>query len=289
MELRTLHNFLAVVQEENISRAADVLHTTQPNLSRQMHSLEEELGVLLFERGKRLTLTDSGVMLKKRAEEVEQLMKKIESDFLTRKNLSGNISIGTGNFLSAQTLCTKIEEFKTLHPDVTFDFQSGNSDSVLEKIESGLLDFGLILEGANLEKFDFIQMKEKEKWGILIHKNNLLSSKKRITNKDLNSVQLITPSRTVIKKQIESWLKEDFSKLNIFATQNILASAVTFLNSGKTAALTLEGSAKPFVNDNFRFIPLYPELSNKTILVWKKFLPSSSVANIFLEKIKSLF
>lgn len=289
MELRTLHNFLAVVQEENISRAADVLHTTQPNLSRQMHSLEEELGVLLFERGKRLTLTDSGVMLKKRAEEVEQLMKKIESDFLTRKNLSGNISIGTGNFLSAQTLCTKIEEFKTLHPDVTFDFQSGNSDSVLEKIESGLLDFGLILEGANLEKFDFIQMKEKEKWGILIHKNNLLSSKKRITNKDLNSVQLITPSRTVIKKQIESWLKEDFSKLNIFATQNILASAVTFLNSGKTAALTLEGSAKPFVNENFSFIPLYPELSNKTILVWKKFLPSPSVANIFLEKIKSLF
>ena len=149
MELRLLEYFLTVVREENISRAAEVLHVTQPTLSRQMKELENELHTTLFIRGKRLTLTDSGVMLRRRAEEVVSLMNKIDSEFQEQEEISGIISVGSGGLKAAGILPELIQHFRDRYPLVSFEIITGNADHIKDKLERGLLDFGFLLDNAN--------------------------------------------------------------------------------------------------------------------------------------------
>lgn len=288
MEVRVLQYFLAVVREENISRAADILHLTQPTLSRQMAQLEEELGVQLFIRGRHLSLTDAGVMLRRRAEEVVALMDKIESEFEEQSDLGGIISIGSGGLIASQILPSVMQSFREKYPKVQFQFYTNSADYVKERLEQGLLDFGLLLEPIDVTKFDYIRMTKKEKWGLLTRSDHPLAEKEHITKDDLLSIPIITTDRLPLQKEMENWLGTSLSSLDIFATYNIITNVAMLVNSGVASALTIEGAVNLFANDKMVFRPLYPELSMTSVLAWKKFQPNFGAAGKFLEHLKSM-
>ena len=221
MELRLLQYFLAVCREENISRAADMLHLTQPTLSRQIAQLEEELGTTLFIRGRHLTLTEDGMKLRRRAEEVVQMIDRIESEYRAQEELAGVVSIGAGGLSSFQSLADLIEGFQKKYPRVQFDFYTNNAEFVRERLERGLLDFGLLLEPVDITKYNYIRMKEKERWGLLLRQDHPLAVKASVTRRDLQDVPLITSNRLAIQQEVSHWFGGSLEELNIVATYKI--------------------------------------------------------------------
>ncbi len=288
MELRVLQYFLTVVREENISKASEVLHITQPTLIRQISQLEEELGTQLFLRGRHLTLTDSGVMLRRRAEEVVELIDKIESEFEGQNDISGIISVGSGSLNSSKILPNVMKTFQQKYPRVQYELYTNNADHVKERLDKGLLDFGLLLEPVDIAKYDYIRLKDKERWGILMPADCPLAEKEYVTREDLYKLPLITSNRLSLQKEISNWFDNDLSQLNIFATYNIITNVAMFVSHGIAYALTIEGAVDLFNPNLLVFKPLYPELSMTSVLVWKKFQPFSSASNKFLEYLKSI-
>lgn len=288
MEIRIFRYFLAVVREENISRAAEVLHITQPALSRHMAQLEEELGTQLFVRGKRLVLTDAGVILRRRAEEAVELIDKIEGEFSERSELGGVISIGSGALKSSGPLAEAMLDFNRLYPNVQFEIYTNNAEHIKMRLDKGLLDFGLLMEPVDIERYDYIRMKERERWGIFMRRDNRLAGKEFITKEDLAGVPLVTPQRNSVRKEIESWLGEDFSSLTTFATCNVITNGTMLINNETVCFLTIEGSIDLMEGTEFIFIPLYPELSMTSVFAWKKYQPVTRAAGKFLEHFKSM-
>ena len=253
MELRLLEYFLTVVREENISRAAEVLHVTQPTLSRQMKELEDELHTTLFIRGKRLTLTDSGVMLRRRAEEVVSLMNKIDSEFREQEEISGVISVGSGGLKAASVLPELIEHFRERYPLVSFEIITGTADLIKERLEHGLLDFGFLLEPIDIEKFDYLRLPTKEVWGVLLPANHRLSSEKAITQQQLRELPLVVTSRTALRGEIEEWLKYPVSELDVVATMNLIDNAAPLAERGIACVMCVEGAVDMFDPARFAF------------------------------------
>lgn len=287
MELRVLRYFLTVVREENISRAADILHITQPTLSRQLAQLEEELGTQLFIRGRHLSLTDAGIMLRHRAEEVVALMDKIEMEFDEQGEVGGIISIGSGGLGASQILPGVMEDFRRKYPKVQYQLYTNSADFVKERLDQGLLDFGLLLEPIDVTKYDYIRMKEKETWGLLMRTDHPFALKEVITRDDLLTEPLITTERLSIQKELESWLGGSLSELDIFATYNIITNVAMLVNSGAALALTIQGAVDLFESSKLTFRPLFPELSMTSVLAWKKFQPNFGAAGKFLEHLRN--
>ncbi len=286
MELRVLQYFLAVVREENISRAAEVLHITQPTLSRQIAQLEEELGTPLFIRGRRLSLTDAGAMLRVRAEEVVSLVGKIENEFAEKSEVGGIVSIGSGGLMALQTIMPALIQFQQIYPRVRYAFYTNSAEYTKERLDQGLLDMGFLLEPVDVEKYDYIRMKGKERWGLLVPADHPLAGKTSISKEDLFTVPLITSGRRSVQKELETWLGEDWEKLPVIATYNLITNVVSLVADGHAAALTIEGASNFFDKDRMVFRPLAPELSFTTVLAWKKFQPHFGAANQLLEYIK---
>ena len=287
MELRLLEYFLTVVREENISKAAEVLHVTQPTLSRQMKELEDELHTTLFIRGKRLTLTDSGVMLRRRAEEVVSLMNKIDSEFREQEEISGVISVGSGGLMATKILPELIEHFRERYPLVSFDIITGNADLIKERLEHGLLDFGILLEPVDIEKFDYLRLPTKEVWGVLFPADHKFACEQAITRKQLKELPLVLTSRTALRSEIEEWLRYPVSELDVIATMNLIDNVAPLAERGIACVLTIEGAVELFDPARFAFRPLTPELSMTSVLAWKKLSPYSGAAGKFLEYIKT--
>ena len=286
MELRVLRYFLTVVREGNISRAAELLHVTQPTLSRQLSQLEEELGTQLFIRGKHLTLTDFGIKFQRRIEEIVDLVDKAEKEFKEDNELSGVISIGSGGLASSKILAEVLEEFRKKYPKIQYEIYVDNAVNIKERLDKGLLDFGLLLEPIEIEKYSYIRMAKKEKWGVLMKADCPLAQKEYITKEDLKNLPLITTSRINLQKDIANWFDDDFSKLNIVAVYNIITNVVTLVNLGTVYGLTIEGAVELFDKNKVVFKPLYPELSMSSVFVWKKFHPVFRTAEKFLEFFK---
>lgn len=288
MELRHLEYFLTIAQEGNISRAADALAITQPTLSRQMAELEEELGTKLFIRGRHLTLTDAGVMLKRRAEEVTALMTKIEDEFASENEIGGVISIGSGGLYASRILPAIMADFKKKHPKVTFRLYTNSADHIKTQLEQGLLDFGLLLEPVDVTKFDYIRMKDKERWGLLLRKSHPLAKKSFIVKEDIWRETLITSDRLPIQKELINWIGKPESELDIFATYNLIDQAVAVVDSGIASALTIEGAVNMLASDRLVFRPLEPELAMTSVFAWKKFQPDFGAARAFLDYFKTM-
>lgn len=288
MEIRVLKYFLAVAREENISRAAEVLHITQPTLSRQIAQLEEELGTQLFVRGKHLMLTDAGIMLRRRAEEVTELVDRIEAEFSEPEDVGGKISVGEGAIRSSEILMKAMVQFREKYPKVQYEIYSNTSDFIKERLDKGLCDFGLLLEPIDIEKYDFIRIPVKERWGLFMEKNHPLAEKEVIEREDIKQVPLITASRLSMQKEIANWLGEDTEQMNIFATCNIITNAQIMVNLGEICFMTVEGAMDSFQRENLVFRPLSPALELSSVLVWKKFQPFSRAAGRFLEEFKNM-
>lgn len=195
MELRVLRYFLTVVNEESITKAADALHITQPTLSRQLSQMEEELGIKLFDRGSRkITLTNEGILLRRRAEEILQLVDKTEKEMTDQEKLvDGEISIGCGELASVHIVAELIKSFQERYPLVRYDVHTANADHIRERLDKGLADIGLLLEPVDIEKYEFIRMNIKEKWVVLMRPDDPLAEKKLLLQKNFqNSLYVLS-------------------------------------------------------------------------------------------------
>lgn len=287
MDFRVLKYFLTVAREENITRAAQYLHITQPTLSRQLMQLEQDLGVTLFIRSNHnIILTNEGMLLKRRAEEMLDLYEKTREELSGGKQkLSGKIAIGFGETQSIIELSKIIAGFHKKYPEVTFDFHTGIASDVKERIESGLTDIGLLIEPVEISKYNFIKMPRREKWCALIKKDSSLAQKDRITPKDLIGVPLIAAKRKSVQNELENWFGEYYKKLTIIATSNVSYSNRSIMVANNMGAALVHEF--PCANDAVCLRPLYPELSNGSFLVWKKNQTNSLLINTFIDFAKT--
>jgi DNA-binding transcriptional LysR family regulator len=285
MEIRVLKYFLAVAREGNITKAADVLHITQPTLSRQLMQLEEELGTPLLIRGKRkIVLTESGMLLKRRAEEIISLSKKTELEISHQSDeVKGEITLACGLTEATNTMARYIKAFNTLYPDVTFKIKSGNADYIIEEIQNGLVDIGFVLEPVNLDKLDFLKLNEIETWGLLMRKDHPLAKKQYITANDLIGIPLINTGRVGTQDEIKKWMGNDYTKLHFTTSVELLTTASILVENEIGSALVIEGSAERVLNDDLCLLPLYPSLHTHSLVVWKKYQSFTIAISKFIQ------
>ena len=288
MEFRVLQYFLAIAREETISQAAESLHITQPTLSKQMKGLEEQLGKQLFIRGNRkINLTEEGILLRQRAEEIISLVEKTESEIMhSDTTISGDIYIGSGETEGMRILAKVIDTCHKEYPKIKFHLYSGNSQDVVEKIENGLIDFGVLIEPADISKYDFIKIPVKDKWGVLMRKDSPIASLKSITADTLKKLPLICSSQEIVKNEISGWLNDDYNKLNIVATYNLIYNASLLVEEGSGYALGLDKLINTSGNSKLCFIPLEPKLEVGLTLIWKKYHLFSKAASYFLNQLR---
>ncbi len=292
MEIRVLKYFLAVVREGSITKAANSLHLTQPRLSRQLQELENELGQKLLTRGKyKITLTPEGMLLRKRAQEIVEMVEKTEAEFeAISDSLSGDIYIGGGETDLMKYIAEVIKDIQQDYPGVKFHIYSGNAEDVTEKLDRGLLDFGLLIQPVDLSKYDYITIPEKDVWGVVLRKDNPLASKKVIKLEDLINEPLLASRQMSPKYSKDSgfldWFGESFEKLNITATYNLAYNAVKMVEAGVGSAVTLDKLANTSAESNICFRSLSPKLESGLDIVWKKGQVFSPAAKLFLERLK---
>lgn len=278
MELRVLKYFLMVAREENITKAAQLLHVTQPTLSRQLMQLEEELGVKLFQRSSHsITLTEDGMLLKRRAQELVSLADKTKLEFSQKETeLTGEITIGGGESQSIDFFAGMLAAFLEKHPLVRYNLYTGNADTIKDRIESGLLDIGLLLEPVDIRKYEFVRFPQKEVWGVLVRKDSDLAAKEVVTPKDLADKPLITTQRMLVQSEIANWLGDYNNQLHFVANYNLLYNAAIMVRNNIGVAICLKLDS---IYENLCFVPLSPSLESGSVLVWKKdqvFSPSTA-------------
>lgn len=290
MEIRVLRYFLTVVREEGINRAAEVLHITQPTLSRQLSQLEDEVGVKLFHRGaKKITLTNEGILLRRRAEEILALVDRTEQELIEQDEfVEGRVVIGGGELAAMQELPEVIESFREKYPLVTFDIFTGNADLVKEQMEKGLIDIGVLLEPIDMEKFDFIRLKGKERWAVLMRPDDPLAKKEAVSAGDLENAPLILPRRTNVQNELANWLGDSFQENRVLFTSNLSTNGALMVQRGLAYSLIIEGSVPFWDKEKITFRPLSPELTANSVLAWKKQQPFSPAATKFIGHMKYL-
>lgn len=295
MEIRVLRYFLTVAREGSITRAANFLHLTQPTLSRQLKDLEKELGQKLLIRGNHsVSLTPEGMVLRQRAEEIIEMVEKTESEFSSIKDtIAGDIYIGSGETDSMTYIAEVIKEIKSEFPKIKYHLQSGNAEDITERIDKGLLDFGILIQPVDLSKYNYITMPAKDVWGILMRKDSDFAQKNSVNIDDLLSMPLIS-SRQVMRKNssennLKNWFGDRFEELNIVATYNLVYNAAVLVRSGIGFALTLDKLVNTTSVSDLCFKPLNPRLESNLYIVWKKSQVFSPAAKLFLAKIKEKF
>ena len=290
MEIRVLRYFLTVVREESITRASEVLHITQPTLSRQLSQLEEEVGVRLFERGsRRITLTNEGMLLRRRAEEILQLVDKTEQELIEQEEqVEGKISIGCGELSSVRLLPELFRAFRERHPRVCFDLVTATADMVKEQMDRGLLDMGLLLEPVDMEKYDFIRLDMKENWVVQMRPDDPLAQKRAVTAQDLSALPLILPRRMGVQNELANWFGDYFEKLNVVFSSNLCTNAAVMVSSGLAYALVVEGAMPFWDKSKIAYRPLEPSLTATSVLAWKRGQPFGPAATKFIAHAKCL-
>ena len=246
MELRVLRYFMTIAREGSITSAANVLHVTQPTLSRQIRDLENELGQKLFIRGSHhMTLTAEGMVLRKRAEEILSMVDKTEAEFHAMEStVSGDIYIGSGETQAIQHIAEIAKEIREDHPGIHYHLYSGNAEDVTERLDKGLLDFGILIQPADISKYDYINIPAKDTWGVIVRRDSPFAEKTSIRKEDLLHVPLICSRQAISKSrqnnEFTAWFGEDFEKLDIVTTFNLVYNAAIMVASGLGCAVTID-------------------------------------------------
>lgn len=295
MEFRVLRYFLTVAREGSITAAANSLHLTQPTLSRQLQDLEKELGQKLLVRGKyKVSLTPEGMILRKRAEEIVDMVEKTEAEFQSISDIvGGDIYIGCGETDSMKHIAEVMKELQLQYPDIKFHIYSGNAEDVTEKLDKGLLDFGVLIQPIDLSKYDNITLPDKDVWGVIARNDSLIAGKNHVSLNDLTGVPLIASRQMSKKYSADSgfldWFGEEFEKLNIVATYNLVYNAAIMVEAGMGYAVTLDKLVNISKGSKLCFKPLSPKLESGLDIVWKKYQVFSPAAKLFLEKLQEKF
>lgn len=289
IETRHLYYFLAVAREQNITRAAETLHLTQPTLSKQLMDLERQLGKRLFIRGKRkITLTDEGAFLRNKAQEMLDLMEKTEAAFNEPDTaIGGDIYLGCGETAAMEHIADIFKEIQTEYPEINFHTYSADADSVLERLDKGLLDIGLLLGPIRQEKYDYINIHKKDTFGLLMTKDSPLAKQELISVEQIKDLPLIFAQQTFSGHQQLDWLGFDYSSLNVVATYNLIYNATFMVEKGIGYALCLSNLVNT-AGRNLTFRPIVPELSVDLYIVTKKYETFSPAVKLFIEKVKDI-
>lgn len=290
MELRTLRYFLAAASEENITRAAEILHVTQPTLSRQLMDLERELGTTLMYRGKKgMTLTEDGLFFRQRAEEIVELADRLEQSFVERSaEVSGVISIGATESVGSRLFAKLIKQFSDKYPLVKFDLYNEMADYIKERMDKGLIDVGLLLEPVDTAKYDFVRLSQKETWGVLMRADHPLSDRETLRAEEMRPYPLILPLRERVRAEILNWLNAEEKDLNIPLSYTLLSNAVLLVEEGLGCAFCLDGALAIHSSPDLRFIPIAPEHTTRSVLVWKKNHLFTPAVSLFIQEINML-
>ncbi len=290
MEIRVLKYFLAVVREESITKAAEVLHITQPTLSRQMSQLEEEVGVKLFRRGTRkIVLTNEGMLLRRRAEEIIALSDKTMQELLAQEEqVEGIITIGAGELSAMEQIAELCGTFREKYPHVRFDFYTATADVVKEQIERGSVDIGILLEPISMEKFEYIRLTGTERWVVLMRRDDPLAQFEEIRAFQLEGLPLVLPRRLNLQGELANWFGDRFEHMNIAYTGNLTTNIALLVQRGYGYSITLEGSLPFRERTEIVSRPLYPPLSASVAFAWKREQPMSAATRKFIEHARSL-
>ena len=289
MDIRTLQYFLAVAREESISGAAEFLHMTQPPLSRQLKELEAELGKQLFIRGNRkITLTEDGMILRKRAEEIVALMEKTKAEInASAENITGDIYIGCAESYLVKYLARAVKKLSSIYPNIHYHVTSGDTEQVTERLDRGLLDMAFIVEPPDLSKYNYLEVPEYDTWGVLMRKDNPLAAKEAIAFDDLLDIPIFCSEQSA-KMDLPRWCSDNLDRLNILATFNLCNNGAVFVREGLGVELTFEKLVETNAESDLCFRPITPPLHTKMYVIWKKYQIFTPVANLLLEEIKKI-
>lgn len=288
MDIRVLQYFLAVAREESITRAAEQLHMSQPPLSRQLKDLESELGVQLFIRGSRkVTLTEEGMILRKRAEELVDLFHKTQREVTSpSESISGDIYIGAGETDAICMLARIATNLQQKHPQIHYHLISGDAEEVTERLDKGLIDFGVLLDPVNIEKYNTLKIPAEDTFGVLMRRDSPLAEKEQIRGEDLWDKPLIVSRQTLTSKKVGEIIGTEYSKLNVVSTYTLIFNASRMVAEGFGYALTLDRLMNTEGSD-LCFKPLYPIYKIGMSLVWKKYQIFSRASTLFLNSIQN--
>lgn len=283
MEFRVLRYFLEVARQRNFTLAARNLNLTQPTLSKQIMELEEELGETLLIRGKRKTeLTEAGKKLQKYAGEILELVERAKKNLIgSTDKISGDVYIAGGETKSMSLAAKAMKKIRDKNPDIKFHIFSGNAESVAERLEKGLADFGFFVQPANLEKFDYINLPMSNLWGLLIRKDDPLACRYALNPADLDGVSLICSAQHLMDNEIHGWMGNESCNLQIVATYTLLYNAAIMVQEGLGAALCLDGIVDTSMSSSLCFRPLNPPLQVNTAVAWRKEHLFSPAAALF--------
>lgn len=292
MELRSLEYFLAVAREQNISAAAQSLHISQPALSTQLKKMEEELGKQLLIRGtkgsRRVALTEEGMILRKRAEEILSLMKRTEEEIsCSDETIVGDVFIGTGETDVMRLFAGTAKKLQKKYPDIRYHISSGNAEQVMEQLDKGLIDFGLLFSSVDSEKYEAIPVPVKDTWGVLMRRDSSLAEKESIIPEDLWDKPLIVSHQRGEDSYLGRWLKRETSELNIVATYNLVLNASILVDEGLGYALCFDKLINT-EGSNLCFRPFSPALEAHGFIIWKKYQVFSKAAGTFLSCLREM-
>ncbi|MBR6939405.1 MAG: LysR family transcriptional regulator [Clostridia bacterium] len=290
MEIRTLRYFLETAREENMTKAAELLHVTQPTLSKALKSLEDELGKKLFVRHSfSISLTDEGLLLRERAEDLINMADKIEKEFVSFDDITGGeIYFGLAESYQIRYLVREISAFKQDYPNLHYHITSGDTEQVAEKLDKGLLDFAVLAEIPDRRKYNSLEFPERDIWGVVMSADLPLAKKKAIRAQDLIGLPLFCSGQGW-EKDIPHWAKENMEKLHLEGSFRLSYNASLFAKERLGYLLTFDKLVDTSESSGLVFRPLTPKLETKLFLVWKKHQTFSPIAERFLNRITEDF
>ena len=291
MELRLLQYFLAITREQSISAAAESLHISQPTLSTQLKKMEEELGKQLLIRGSRgarkVILTEEGMILRRRAEEILNLVQKTEKEItLSDETIVGDVYIGSGETEIVRLVAKAAQSLQEKYPDIRYHISSGNAAFVMEQLEKGMIDFGILYDLVDQERYGAVQIPMADTWGVLMRKDSALAEKESVSPEDLWDKPLILSEQENQSKELAAWLRKDISKLRVVATYNLLFNGSLLVDEGMGYAICLDKLINTTGDSRLCFRPLSPKLEATAYLVWKKYPIFSKAAEKFIQKLR---
>lgn len=289
MDFRILRYFLTVAKEQSFTKAAEQLHITQPTLSRQLAALEEELGVSLFIRsGRNITLTEEGILLKRRALEILDLGERTLEELKGANELiEGTVTIGCGEFTVVETLAEICRKYKEKYPLVQIAIHTATADTIYEMMNKGLVDIGLFMEPVDTEGFDYIRVMNSDHWVVGMRPDDPLAGKEYIEKKDLLGKPLILPERMGVQSELANWFGKDFNKIQIAFTSNLGTNAGVMALYGLGYPVSIEGASKYWRKDLLVQRRLFPQITANTVIAWRRNIPNSQAVNTFIQEINA--